>query len=397
MENSMEPSQVCPRCGADLVRGFTSAHKVCWDCPSCGGRLVTLPVLKAGLGARVTTLLEAVQDIASDGCRCPTCGDAMGLVTVAGEDGRKIEIDVCGKCLSVWCDRGEFEAVVAQRVSGLTPLSMKELASQTPPEVRERLARTMLADMPESSEPWDMSLGEVVQNVLRLVVGAPTLWKNVRPSSPILSILFLVAIPLGQCLTYLTWGRSATRIFYGSYRSFWILNDAMVEGGGFGGFSSWTSFLTYPFLQCDGVGSLLLAFILYPVVTVIERKAGIVKFLALIGSFWILSLLAHSLQVLWTQPKSGAMCGIGPIAVGCVSYLLMAYPDLRLKWMKMSDFAGIHWIIAGLVVLSDQIMISITAQGSSLSLCALFSCLVLGAWWGRRTNLRQRLAECPRK
>lgn len=392
MENSMEPLQVCPRCGADLVCGFTPAHKVCWDCPSCGGRLVTLPVLKAGLGGRATVLLEAVQGVASDGCRCPTCGNAMGLITVAGEDGQKIEIDVCGKCLSVWCDHGEFEAVVSQQETTLAPLSMKEIAAQTSPDVRERLARTMLADLPESGELRDVSLEEVVQDVLRLVVGAPTLWKNVRPSSPILSVLFLLAIPLGQLSTYLMWGLSEPRL-YGSSRSFWILNNAMVKEGGFGFFSSWTSCLTYPFLQSDGCGSLVIASLLYPVVTVIERKVGPLKLLALIGSLWILSLLAHSLQVLWMQPKNGAMCGIGPIALGCVAYLLTAYPDLRLRWTKMSDFAGIHWILAGLFVLADLFLVSIMEKGAVVPVCALFSCLALGICWGRRTNRRQQLAD----
>ena len=91
----------CPRCGTTLKRGFTPLHKVCSDCPTCGGRLITLPVLSDGLDAKgVAALTRAAREAPKGGCRCPTCWNAMGLLKVE-VDGRKIEIDVCDKCLSV--------------------------------------------------------------------------------------------------------------------------------------------------------------------------------------------------------------------------------------------------------------------------------------------------------
>ena len=42
----------CPRCGRELVRGATPTGKVCFRCPSCGGMVVTLPVLRESLDAK---------------------------------------------------------------------------------------------------------------------------------------------------------------------------------------------------------------------------------------------------------------------------------------------------------------------------------------------------------
>ena len=60
-----ESEECCPRCGGTLRRGFTPAHKVCLDCPNCGGRVVTLPVLRDGLGASgVAALSRAAREAA---------------------------------------------------------------------------------------------------------------------------------------------------------------------------------------------------------------------------------------------------------------------------------------------------------------------------------------------
>lgn len=63
----------CPRCGIGLVSGRTDAHKVCFDCPTCGGRLITLPVLREALGSAGIAALE------HPGCVCPALGAFLGL------------------------------------------------------------------------------------------------------------------------------------------------------------------------------------------------------------------------------------------------------------------------------------------------------------------------------
>lgn len=92
-------------------------------------------------------MTRAAREAPKGGCRCPTCGNAMGLLKVE-VDGRKIEIDVCDKCLSVWCDRGEFETLVPNREPEKGKASLHDLAMRASPEARERLAKAMLEEVP---------------------------------------------------------------------------------------------------------------------------------------------------------------------------------------------------------------------------------------------------------
>ena len=158
---------ICPRCGTILTSGFTPAHKVSSD--------------------------------------CPTCGNAMGLLK-AEVDGRKIEIDVRDKCLSVWCDRGEFETPVPNRESEKGKASLHDLAMRASPEARERLGKAMLEAVPEAvDDPADISLEDIVLDIVRLAVGVPALWRTVRPVTPIFSILLTLALSIGQLMAFYAW------------------------------------------------------------------------------------------------------------------------------------------------------------------------------------------------
>ena len=101
----------CPRCGRELVRGATPTGKVCFRCPSCGGMAVTLPVLRESLDAKsIAALTRSARAAEHVGCLCPGCAGRMTLLKV-GDGKDKLEIDVCGRCLSVWCDKGEYETL----------------------------------------------------------------------------------------------------------------------------------------------------------------------------------------------------------------------------------------------------------------------------------------------
>lgn len=162
----------CPRCGEELKFGKTPALKVCHDCPTCGGRLVTLPILKDGLGDKgVALLTRSVRTMAADGCVCPSCGKRMAILKVE-VDGRKIEIDVCATCLSVWCDYGEFEALVPARAPKLGEMSMRELVSRASPEAQAHLQEALIESIPtEGVDFCDYNLNDVLLDVVRLLAG----------------------------------------------------------------------------------------------------------------------------------------------------------------------------------------------------------------------------------
>ncbi len=105
-------SSVCPRCGHSLEAARTKSRMVCRVCPTCGGIAAKLSTLRksfdSGSLAQVVARAKAL-DVR--GCVCPDCGSPMSLVAVAAGK-HKVEIDVCGKCQTVWYDKDEFEALV---------------------------------------------------------------------------------------------------------------------------------------------------------------------------------------------------------------------------------------------------------------------------------------------
>ena len=366
----------CPRCGTTLKRGFTPAHKVCRDCSACGGRLVTLPVLSDGLGAKgVSALTRAARVAPKSGCRCPTCGNTMGLLKVE-VGGQKIEIDVCDRCLSVWCDRGEFETLVPNRGPEKGKASLHDLAMRASPEARERLALAMLEDVPAAvDDPTDISLEDLVLDVVRLVVGAPTLWRKVCPVTPIFSILLTLALFVGHHAAFCAWHESM-RI-----GRFFPLDGAMMKAGGFELMSSLRSAVTYPFLQTHGRYAILLAFMLFPVFALLERNAGHARFLLVIGILWITSLVAHAAQVVWDLQTLAYMCGIGPIALGTILYLHKGYPNLRFQWTKDCNIVSIYLLLVAMVLFMERWFGCLVLESYSLALLALVSCGVVGRGW----------------
>ena len=379
----------CPRCGAELARGFTPAHKVCSDCPSCGGRLVTLPVLRDGLGvAGVSELTRAAQEAPKAGCRCPACGNAMALLKV-GVDECKVEIDVCDKCLSVWCDRGEFESLVPNREPEKGKASLHDLAMRASPEARERLAKAMLEEVPEQVDPADITLDEIGRDILRLVIGAPTLWRTVRPVSPIFAILLTLALPILQFIFHRAWHTSEYFYYFiGRCPHFWVLDPAMVKAGGFELPATVSSVLTFPFLQADGSMALILALALLPVFAVCERKDGHLEFFKLLGVLWLTSILAHAVQVGWNCRATGYLCGIGPIAIGFVAYLLAAYPRLRFAWNFKSEVASYYLYGISALLLIERLFWCMRLESYSFGFFALVACGAVGAWLGRRQRKR---------
>lgn len=102
----------CPRCGAKLVKGWTKSRRVCLSCEACGGMSAKVGLLRQTFDdASVAEISAQARVHAVAGCTCPDCGNSMSLIKV-GVGKREIEIDVCGKCQSVWYDKDEFESIV---------------------------------------------------------------------------------------------------------------------------------------------------------------------------------------------------------------------------------------------------------------------------------------------
>ena len=105
-------SPVCPRCGGKLETTRTKSRQICRVCPACGGMTAKIATLKKAFSEEsLAQVVACAKEHASPGCVCPDCGASMSLVKVSAGK-RQVEIDVCGKCRTVWYDKDEFESLV---------------------------------------------------------------------------------------------------------------------------------------------------------------------------------------------------------------------------------------------------------------------------------------------
>ena len=389
----------CPRCGRELVRGFSPQGKVQFDCPGCGGRAVTIPVLREGLGPRgVGALAQAARTGERVGCACPGCGQDMTLLRVGVGEAR-IEIDVCARCLTVWCDKGEFEQVVSASpshpVSSATP-TMKEILARASPEARERLAQAALRDLPEDVASTDCGLGDVLEDVARLVAGAPTLWRGTRLATPLASILLCGGIVLLHAVCSLLHGSHFTG--YAGRRDVMVLTSRMAEAWGMRGLDGMHAVFTSCFVQFSGMTAFSLAFGLLPVLFLLERRLGARRFAGLTASLWLLALVARLVDAA-CRASHGCACGFIPIALGLCAFAVAAFPDARLKpgaltgWLLGSSLPrgvglDLYAGVLAFLLLVVQLLGTASRDYLSLQLFELFLLTFAGVVLGSRVRGR---------
>ena len=377
----------CPRCGRELVRGATPTGKVCFRCPSCGGMAVTLPVLRESLDAKsIAALTRSARAAEHVGCLCPGCAGRMTLLKV-GDGKDKLEIDVCGRCLSVWCDKGEYETLAPPAPPRPGEATMRQILERATPEARERYAASMLDSLPEEASLGDYDIGDILRDVARIVVGMPTLWRTVKPVSPIFTIALALALPVSHACVFYSYHDITTSIglgggVRGSYRDFWILTETMAEKCGFDVSSPLTA-LSFPFVQMSGRVALIFAFLLFLPLAVVERRAGHRKFIGLFLSFAAASVIAQ-VAFAGLGLASGRLVGISPIALGYLAYASSAWPELRIR-DKVGLLSVYAWIV-GLAMLSWVFLRSVACDYFSLGLGPIVACVALGAFLGQRSR-----------
>ncbi len=288
---------------------------------------MTLPILKDGLGDKgVALLTRSVRTMAADGCVCPSCGKRMAILKVE-VDGRKIEIDVCATCLSVWCDYGEFEALVPARAPKLGEMSMRELVSRASPEAQAHLQEALIESIPtEGVDFCDYNLNDVLLDVVRLLAGAPSLWQKIRLATPIFTLLLTLAIPVMQGVFCYD---SSPHYKYLGRRDFWVVSDKVAGSIGFS-ITNLFSYFTFPFLQISGWTAIMTALLLFPVFSTVEIRKGHAAFLRLFIALYA-SAIAAQIVALSLGVTHGLMCGIVPIAFGYMAFILSAFPELNMR------------------------------------------------------------------
>ena len=305
-------------------------------------------------------------------------------------DGRdKLEIDVCGRCLSVWCDNGEYETLAPPPAAKSGDRSMRELLEQTSSETRERYADVLIESLPEEVSLDDFDIGDVLRDIARLIIGAPTLWRTVKPVSPLFTILLTLALPIAQaCIYYRFHDLYAvggyTMRFSATYRDFWYISASMAEKFGFA-LSAPLNALSFPFVQASGRMALVCACALFIPLAAVERRIGHVRFIGLFLAFMAVSTLAHVIFEA-TGLASGYLCGISPVALGFFAYSSYAWPDLHIKgsFGLMSIYAGIVGLFLFVFPLLDAFAFDFLSCGVGPIAAALSLGAILGCWARKR-------------
>lgn len=309
----------------------------------------------------------------------------MSLLKV-GDGKNKLEIDVCGRCLSVWCDTGEYETL-APPLPKSGERSMRELVAQASPEARERYADTLLESLPEEVSPADFDIGDILRDIARLIIGVPTLWRTVKPVSPIFTILMTLALPVAQvCIYYqfhdLHAASYAIRFASRDRDFFWSISASMAEKYGFD-LSAPLNALTFPFVQTSGRMALFYAFLLFIPLAAVERRIGHARFIGLFFAFVAVSSLAQAFFATLGL-TTGYLCGIVPIAIGFLTYTSFAWPDLRIR--DRIGFMGVYSGIVGPFLLAFAMLNALALDFLSCGVGPIAACLALGAILGRRSR-----------
>lgn len=103
-----------------------------WECESCGGRALTVALLRKLRSPTAVSEMWVTAKAApvAQGRCCPSCTQAMHVVGI-GEGSDHLEVDICVRCHFVFFDPGEFDA---------TPGTPVEEAKEMPLEARRVLA-----------------------------------------------------------------------------------------------------------------------------------------------------------------------------------------------------------------------------------------------------------------
>ena len=310
----------------------------------------------------------------------------MSLLQV-GDGKDKLEIDVCGRCLSVWCDKGEYETL-APPSPKLGERSMRELVAQASPEARERYVDALAESLPEEASPADFDIGDILRDIACLIIGAPTLWRTIKPVSPFFTILLTLAMPIAQACIYYRFHdlhAASYAIRYPSrYRDFWCISASMAEKYGFD-LSAPLNALTFPFVQTSGRMALFYAFLLFIPLAAVERRIGHARFIGLFFAFVAVSSLAQAFFATLVL-TTGYLCGIVPIAIGFLAYASFAWPDLRIR--DRIGFMSIYSGIVGLFLVAFPMLNALALDFLSCGVGPIAACLALGAILGCRVRKR---------
>lgn len=101
---------ICPSCRSELTE-TQLAHGVFWSCDRCGGRALTIELLRRTFSPEAinSLWLRIMENEGTPGRPCPLCARPLLTISLSGATAESRAIDACKSCHLVWFDRGEVE------------------------------------------------------------------------------------------------------------------------------------------------------------------------------------------------------------------------------------------------------------------------------------------------
>ena len=144
---------MCPTCQTRLSR-MKSAAGIFYICGSCGGRTVTVELLRKTVPNETINFLwqEAMASRGAPKRRCPSCSFLMNEVAVKSTS-REVYLDVCTKCRFVWFDKSEYELIaqIMKETPAKSLQNMLQPKSQMSQEAKERLGEIKIKQIHEQA------------------------------------------------------------------------------------------------------------------------------------------------------------------------------------------------------------------------------------------------------
>ncbi len=141
------------------------AHGVFWSCPQCGGRALSVELLRRTFTPDSINPFwrRVISDSGSSGRLCPCCGRGMIEVSLA-DTPETSRIDVCRPCHFVWFDAHEIEE-----------LEPRAPSPELPPEARQARALLEIHRLARAAEGRDLD-GALLDAWWKKVVRFLGLW-----------------------------------------------------------------------------------------------------------------------------------------------------------------------------------------------------------------------------
>jgi membrane associated rhomboid family serine protease/Zn-finger nucleic acid-binding protein len=359
---------ICPRCNLPL-KEVRMSGRVFWACDNCGGRAVTVELLRRTFTPEsINPLwLHAMRAQGTSGRICPSCRKPM--LDVALSENAKVDVDVCRHCHFVWFDAHEIDTLVPQPV----PASAPELSQ----EARKQIAIAKVQQLAEEARGSDFDSAPPDER-----------WKQI---AAFFGLPVEFDEPAQERTPWATWLLAAAVVAI-SAAAFVDLRETVQRFGLIPAEASRLDGLTFVTSFFLHAGIIHLAGNMYFLLVFgdnVENFLRPFRYLALIALAAFVGDLAHiGLDPHSQTPCIGASGGIA----GVITFYALQFPYVRLgflmrwgfvwfRWIRLPAwFALVLWILFQLIVAWEQ-KVGITSVSAVAHLGGAAVGLVLWLAW----------------